>query len=221
MQARSIGHQLTTVAGALFVLLPSLASATPLISELFYDGVGSDDGQSFVELSGRPGTVLDGMTLEGVNGSGGAIGPVIPLAGVIAMDGLFVVADRTSSGTSMVSMPDQLANFDFQNGPDSVVLRDGAGAAVDALGYGSFGAGDVFAGEGASAPDVSAGSSLARLLADIDSDDNGLDFSVLATPTPGSAPFANVPEPSTGTLVMAGLGALAGVRRRHLRCLSS
>jgi len=56
------------------------------------------------------------MTPEGVNGSGGGIGPVISLSGVIAADGLFVVADMLSDGTSSVPLPDLLANFDFQNG---------------------------------------------------------------------------------------------------------
>ena len=63
-------------------------------------------------------------------------------------------------------------NFDFQNGPDSVVLRDALGTAVDALGYGIFAAGEVFAGEGSPAPDPAAGSSLARVFADVDTDDN-------------------------------------------------
>ena len=101
---------------------PVAALATPLLSEVLYDALGSDDGHGFVELSGVPGTLLDGMTLEGVNGAGGAIGPVVTLIGVIASDGLFVVAD-TRAGTTSVPSPDQLANFDFQNGPDSSVSR--------------------------------------------------------------------------------------------------
>ncbi len=36
-------------------------------------------------------------------------------------------------------------NFDFQNGPDSVVLV-AEGAVVDALGYGTFAPDEVFAG---------------------------------------------------------------------------
>jgi hypothetical protein len=107
--------------------------ATPIISEILYDAVGSDDGLGFVELQGVPGTVLDGMTLEGVNGANGAVGPVIILEGVIPADGLFLLADRTSGGVSFVPGADQIANFDFQNGPDSVELRDG-GAVLDAIG---------------------------------------------------------------------------------------
>ena len=46
-------------------LLPATAQALPVISEFFYDAVGSDDGLSFVELYGTPGTSLAGLTLEG------------------------------------------------------------------------------------------------------------------------------------------------------------
>jgi len=44
------------------------ALATVMISEIFYDAEGSDDGHVFVELAGPPGTLLDGWQVEGVNG---------------------------------------------------------------------------------------------------------------------------------------------------------
>jgi len=196
---------------ALVVLAASPAAASPLLSEVLYDGIGSDDGQVFVELWGAPGSSLDGLTLEGVNGSNGSVGPVIELSGVMPADGLLVVADELSSGGTLVPGADLLASFDFQNGPDSVELRDGD-VVLDALGYGDFGAGDVFAGEGAPAPDTAAGESLARVFADVDSDDNAADFEILATPTPGAAELAPVPEPGTAGLLGVGLG-LAGLAR--------
>ncbi|MEE2665448.1 MAG: hypothetical protein VX681_15130 [Myxococcota bacterium] len=190
--------------------------ALPVISEVFYDASGSDDGHSFVELFAAAGSVLDGLTLEGVNGAGGAVGPVVALSGVVGADGLFVVADATGIGSSFVSHFDLLANFDFQNGPDSIVLRSPA-AVLDAVGYGSFGAGDVFAGEGNAAPDAPAGSSLARRFADLDSDDNAFDFAVLASPTPGTAEWA-LPEPAPALMLGGGLaGLLAWSRRRERR----
>ncbi len=91
------------------------ARALPVISEVLYDGPGADDGQSFVELYGDPGTPLDGLVLEGVNGSNGAVGPVVELFEVIPDDGVFVVADDVGDGTSLVPAADLIANFDLCN----------------------------------------------------------------------------------------------------------
>jgi len=190
------------------------AHALPLISELYYDAVGSDDGKSFVELSGAPGTSLDGVRLEVVNGDNGAIVTALSLSGVFAESGLFVVADRTSAGITSVIGADLLLDFDIQNGPDSLVLRT-ADAVLDAVGFGVFDPGLVFAGEGAPAVDVAAGASLARRFADVDSGDNASDFLELAVPTPGSATFAAVPEPGVASLCVLGLTGLASIRRRR------
>lgn len=201
---------------ALVLLAPSTSGALPLISEALYDAVGSDDGAVFVELYGAPGASLDGLVLEGVNGSNGAVGPVLALSGAIPADGFFVVADDRGDGQSDVENADLVADFDFQNGPDSIVLRDDAGV-IDALAYGVFGAAEVFAGEGSAAPDPPAGSSLARVFANVDSDDNSVDFAPLDVPTPGSGSLAPVPEPGTALLLAAGVGGLAraGTRRRR------
>ena len=192
------------------------AAATPVISEIFYDAVGSDNGQSFVEIYGIAGTDLGGLTLEGVNGANGAVGPIVSLSGLIPADGIFVVADTDGAGTS-VPGADLLANFDFQNGPDSIVLMNGV-TVIDAVGYGVFGTGEVFAGEGSSAIDGPAGSSLARLFANIDSGDNSLDFVVLATPTPGSVLLQPVPEPGSALLMMLGLIGMGARRRTKGEC---
>ena len=190
--------------------------ALPLISEVFYDGVGSDNGQSFVELYGAPGTLLDGLVLEGINGAGGGVTVTIALSGTIAADGLYLLADVDTGGSTGVPEPDAVANFDFQNGPDSVVLREAGGAVLDAVGYGVFDSGEVFAGEGSPVADAPAGSSIARLFADVDTDDNALDFAVLSSPTPGTAPLS-VPEPSTGLLAFSALAVLVTKGRRSAR----
>lgn len=194
------------------VLASGAAQALPVLSELYYDAVGSDDGESFVEIYGLPGTSLDGFAIDGINGTNGAVGPNILLTGTIGSSGLFVVADRRSDGSSSVLGADLLANFDFQNGPDSVVLRQGD-SILDALGYGTFVAGEINAGEGAPAPGVSAGSSLARRFANVDTNDNAADFVALDAPTPGSAPISVVPEPGSALLLGLGLSGLAAVSR--------
>ena len=203
------------VAGLLVLaLLPATALALPVISEVFYDAVGSDDGLSFVELYGQPGASLAGLFVDNVNGANGAVGPTLALSGTFPASGIFVVADATAAGVSSVAGADLLLDFDFQNGPDSVVLRVGD-SVLDAVGYGVFAAAEVFAGEGAPAVDPAAGASLARRFADVDTGDNAADFISLAVPTPGSAPLAAVPEPGSAALLAAGLASLAVARSRR------
>jgi len=195
------------------VLPAAAAGALPLLSEVVYDAPGSDDGSVFVEIQGAPGSSVDGLVLEGRNGSGGSVTVRVALRGYIDASGLFVVADGDVSGTTQVAKADQIADFDLQNGPDSLVLLSG-GQVLDALGYGRFASGDVFAGEGHPAPDVAPGQSLARRLADVDTDDNAADWIVLSSPTPGAAPFS-VPEP--GSLGLLGVAAWTLGRRFRAR----
>jgi hypothetical protein len=204
---------------AILAGLPPTAGALPLISEVFYDAVGTDTGRSFVEIYGTPGTDLTGFRIEGINGSNGAVTDSVTLSGLIPADGFFVLADDQGDGATLVENADLVARFDLQNGPDSVALLSGD-VVLDAVGYGVFAAGDVFAGEGSPAPDAPAGASLARRFADLDSGDNSLDFEVLGAPTPGAGPLTVVPEPGSGGLLAAGVAGLAlaarGRRRRGL-----
>jgi len=211
---RRAAGQVAAWAAAWALLAPAgAARALPLISEVFYDAVGSDDGLSFVEIYGDPGTPLDNLVVQGVNGADGKAYASLKLAGSIGPDGLFVVADKTSAGSSSVLEADQLLNFDLQNGPDSVVLVDGdTGSVLDAVGYGDFQPGSFFAGEGAPGLGVAAGSSLARRFANVDTGDNAADFVELVAPTPHQA---TVPEPSTAALSVAGLAGLAAAGRGH------
>lgn len=186
--------------------------ASTVISEFFYDAAGPDNGLVFVELFGTPGTLLDGLLLEGINGGDGAVYRSVALAGLIPADGVFVVGDDRGDGASLVANVDLVAEVDFQNGPDSIVLRNDAGV-LDALGYGDFSTA-VFAGEGQAAADVPAGFSLARIDARLDSNDNRADFTMLGSPTPGISEVTAVPLPPALVLFMSGIAGLMSVGRR-------
>jgi len=202
---------------ALCPLLPQSACALPILSEVLYDAIGSDNGKSFVEIYAAPGTNLDGFYLVGVNGANGNEGPIVTLSGLVPADGIFVVGDDAGDGTTAVANADLIVNFDFQNGPDSIYLES-EGLIIDALAYGSFDLDEIAVGEGTPAPDAPSGSSLARLFANVDTDDNAFDFVILETPTPGVAPL-QIPEPRTALLMSVGLVAIAllgnRAQRRH------
>ena len=201
-----------SVLGVSVVFGETPARASPRFSEFFYDAVGSDIGLGFVELYGSPGELLDGIAIEGINGTNGAVVTRIELSGPILQDGLFVVADVDGDGNSSVAA-DLFANFDFQHGPDSIVLRRD-GEILDALAYGVFELGEFPMGEGAPAEDGPAGTSLARVFANIDTDDNAVDFHLLETPTPGTASVLPVPEPGAALISGVGLALIAALRAR-------
>ncbi len=195
---------------AALLLGASHTRAAPLLSEVFYDATGSDDGLSFIEVWGAPGTSLAGLTIEAINGSGGGITHSLALTGSIGASGLFVIADGVAGGGTSVANPDLILDFDFQNGPDSVVLR-GVSGILDAVGYGVFAATDVFAGEGSAAVDAAAGSSVARRFANVDTNNNAADW-LEGAPTPGAATLQPVPEASP--LLLFGPAAAFLLRRR-------
>lgn len=208
--SKSAAHYLLAISGAVAM---TAAHAQPVISELLYDAAGTDNGNVFVELFGAAGTLLDGLFLEGVNGADGSVYSSIGLTGTIPADGVFVIGDDVGDGTTLVGNADLIMNVDYQNGPDSVVLRDANGV-LDALGYGDF-TGGVFAGEGSAAPDVPGGVSLVRVSPWMDSNDNLADFISLDVPTPGTVPGSAVPVPPAVVLFLSGIAGLAGVSRRR------
>jgi len=152
------------------------------LNEVYYDGEGAD-ADSFVELSGPAGTVLDGFVLVGVAGGSGQDQPAVVLTGSIGADGFFLVAQDTAPDP-WKALADQLdPEVELSNGPDSVQLRFGA-LVIDALAYGEFDATDFPAGEGAPALDVQ-GASLGRYPDGADTNANAVDFTP-QQPSPGA-----------------------------------
>ncbi len=165
--------------------------AVILVNEIVYDSAGTDTDAGntlFVELWGPPGQPLDGYELVGVNGAGGGDYNSVPLDGsTTGWDGFFLLA-HPSGDPSLIALADITSTrVDFQNGPDSVQVR-WHGVVVDALGYGTFWAADVFAGEGNAAPLSGAGNSLARDASHSDTGNNSVDFVVATTPSPRANP---------------------------------
>ncbi|UCD19283.1 MAG: hypothetical protein JSU64_07670 [candidate division WOR-3 bacterium] len=151
------------------------------VNELYYDAPGTDS-LCFIEVFGPGAMSLDGFTLVGVNGNGGADYATFDLTGYsIPGDGFFVIGDRAA--VTNVDLVDPLANL--QNSPDNVEIRY-HGIPVDALGYGVLN-GWVFTGEWLPAATVASGHSLGRYPDGNDTDNNEADFHDYEIPSPGVA----------------------------------
>ncbi|OGQ91056.1 MAG: hypothetical protein A2289_05160 [Deltaproteobacteria bacterium RIFOXYA12_FULL_58_15] len=170
-----------------------------VINELLPNEPGSDaeTSHSFVELRGVPGTDLKGLRMEHFNGNGGVRLFELPLSGVIPSDGYYVMGE---SGVPNLDQP--MIEMDLQNGPDNLRLVDCLDRVVDAVGYGSFGATDVFIGEGMAAIVPAEGQTVGRCFAthftDSDSNDNGSDFQAYVAPAVGNdySAIAGLPNSS-------------------------
>ena len=168
-----------------------------LISELRVAGPGEDGESAFIELAGPPDQSLNGFRLEAVNGAGGRVYRTLDLSGArIPASGWFLMVEEGTANAPGASgvLRDQanlvVRGADLQNGPDSLRLVWNE-QVVDAVGYGRFGAADIFAGEGMPAVDPR-DSALSRNAALADTQNNADDFAVVAEPTPGGAPLPRV-----------------------------
>lgn len=147
----------------------SIPPGVVIIDEIFYDEIGTDGPNVFIELWGPPSLSLDGFSLVGVNGQNGVDYVTIDLTGyTIDGSGYFLIVH---SGSALTAIADMVSDgADLQNGPDSVVLKFGI-ITVDALGYGS----GAYVYEGSPAVDSPTGMSLSRC-SHSDTDENLADF---------------------------------------------
>lgn len=165
-----------------------------VISEIYYDAVGSDtDGLLFVELYGAPGLLIGNAKIAFVDGGDGSVDDtiVLPEDARIPADGFYIIADARTGMPTVTTVPnaDLIDNFDPQNGPDAVQLIDKDGNLIDAVAYGTgvvpVAENGLAAGEGNPSPDVVNGHSLERREPGLDSGDNSADFVERETPAPG------------------------------------
>jgi len=163
-----------------------------VINEIDYDQPGTDMDE-FIELynAGASTIPLAGLTLELWNGATSSLYDTIDLsvAGANLAPGQFLVigSSPVTSGLpgGVLSITFGAASNNIQNGgPDGLLLLDGA-TVLDGVSYEGGMAG---IGEGSSGAGTDNGTeSLARIPDGADTQDNGDDFVVTPTPTPGSA----------------------------------
>jgi len=170
-----------------FLVTLALGACSPpdraIVAEVYYDAIGDDTGQEFVELFNPTSHVvpLSGARLEAGDGAGPGRWTLRwtgTAADSIAPGARFVIG-----GALVTPAPNALVTLALQNGPDAVrlVWPDGA---IEVVGYGALTDGEYFCG--APALDVASGFSLARVPDAAQSGANAADFRA-ASPSPGRA----------------------------------
>jgi len=191
--ARDAGMDAGTDAGVTDtgVDAPLPIGARLMINEIDCDQIGTDNAE-FVEIynAGSSFVSLAGYSVELINGTSGTMYSSVALSGMLAGGGYLVlgVVGQTLSlpgGVSRVDFP-AMSGGGIQNGPDGVRLLDGSSVVLDSVAYeGTF----TGAGEGGAAPDDSntVVRSVCRMPNGVDTNNNAMDFTTCATPTPGAA----------------------------------
>ena len=174
------------------------SSGALLLSEVFYDPSGNDDGLEWVELFNNDSVAIDLASFSLGNGGTGYTTSLVQLSGIIQPGQTFVIGGPTANATNGNPSLDLAINFnpDFQNSGsagDGVALFNVAATAVtnatvpiDAVIYGPNNNNGLIDENGlVSAPEVAdapSGSSIERL-------DIAGAWQVQATPTPGATPL--------------------------------
>lgn len=216
---------------ACFMLLgTSTVQAALIINEVDYDQPGGDTAE-FIELF-NPGTspvVLDGYTIDLVNGSNGSAYSSFDLSGLsVSANGYLVLCDDMAAVANCDI--DVTSSGWIQNGGtdgDAVALLSG-GTLVDSVvyeGMSSFLAPYAEGGSFTVADSNTISMSIGRLPNGIDSNTNSADFNS-ACITPGSGNISGtgdcsisvsaVPLPAAAWLFGSGLLGLIGISRRRL-----
>lgn len=174
---------------------PGPSTAPVVINEFCYDDTGTDD-KEFLELYNRTNAPIDisGWSIVGSDPSG-ANGPgvVIPASTILAPGGYWVIAGSTSTTVTTANQITTLAqNSLWENDNEALDLLDLSATVIDSVAWET--------GRGSWGPHPREGTGLwgdmatldafpqtyQRRIDGFDSDDNGIDFSIMAW-TPGAA----------------------------------
>jgi hypothetical protein len=163
-------------------------SSTLRVNELMTGSTGAAANE-FVEIvnSGTAAADISGFRLvyRSSAGTSDVTLATVPTGTTLAAGGFYLFGGSAYAGTRV---PDQSFSTAIAATGGGVALRDSASAIVDSIGYGD--AVNAFVeSHAASAPPATTapGSSAVRLPDGHDTNDNAADFSVSASPTPGSS----------------------------------
>lgn len=172
-----------------------------VINEVLYDSVGTDNGNTFIELAGPGGASVAGLVVRPVTTTGETtdsfFAPAALMSRRMPVDGFYVLADLASGVTTVAGADETFNSLDPSNSAGSsvqLVLVSGAvPTLLDVVRYGANANGitvdnddGLAALEGTHTGTVPPGSSIARDAMSTDTDENSLDFTSDATPTPGA-----------------------------------
>ena len=163
-------------------------TATLHVNELMTASTGAASNE-FVEIANTGTTAADisgfKLAYRSAAGTSDVTLATVPTGTTLAAGGFYLLG---GSGYAGARAPDQSFSAAIAATGGGVALRDAGGAIVDSVGYGD--AVNAFVeSHPASAPPTTAapGSSTVRLPDGHDTNDNAADFSVSASPTPGSS----------------------------------
>ena len=177
-------------------LLACQAWGDVILSEVFYDAVGSDNGLEWVELYNNGSASVDLSSYSLGNGGTNYTTSTVQLSGTIAAGGFFILGGPTSSALNFNPTFDQQVNFspDFQNATgttaDGVALFNvptitSSTVPIDAVIYGTNNDNDLLDETGnpgaVDVGDAPAGSSLQRT--------NLSTWAINSNPNPGNSLF--------------------------------
>jgi hypothetical protein len=232
MKATTTRASLRWASSALLLCHLASADATPVadlvLSEVFYDRVGADDGFEWVELFNGSRSAIDLSSYSLGYGGASYASAVVSLFGVIDPGDYVVIGGPLRDASNASPSFHQVFDFepDLENSgsiADGIALFallpseiDANSIPSDAVVYGTSNSNLLLGPNGDPSPvhvvDAPSGSSLSRTAAN--------EWIVLELPNPGSGVLTmagSVPEPATALLLIPALMGIAAVQYRGVR----